>query len=65
MKEIKFKYYINHSGEKDAGIYPYSDIVTVEIDSGELGGEMQEEMFREAMEEFLEQWFDGAHVTYN
>lgn len=51
---------VRYAGEAGAGLSPYTDSVTVEIESGEPGGEPGE--FTEYMRKALEDWFDGATV---
>jgi hypothetical protein len=53
-------YSVYGAGEIAAGIYAYSDEVTVTVASGDPGGEEGE--FAEAMRVFLAEWFDGASI---
>ena len=59
-KEIKFD--VCHPGEMGAGIWGYSDAVTVTVEN-DPGGEEGE--FEKYMRECLAEWFDGAKVTPN
>lgn len=59
-KELKFDVY--HPGEMGAGIWGYSDAVTVTVEN-DPGGEEGE--FEQYMRECLAEWFDGAKVTPN
>lgn len=55
-----FTFEVHHSGERAAGIWPYSDEITVNVQSGDPGGVEGE--FTEHVRESLAQWFDGADV---
>lgn len=59
-KELKFDVY--HPGEMEAGIWGYSDAVTVTVEN-DPGGEEGE--FEQYMRECLAEWFNGANVTPN
>lgn len=54
------KFAVSFSGECDAGLLPFSDEITVEIASGEPGGEPGE--FADFLCEALAEWYDGASV---
>lgn len=62
MEPKVFDFYINFSGERAAGLHPFSENVKIEIESGDLGGEQEEQAFVEAFTDFLEGWYDGAAV---
>jgi hypothetical protein len=51
---------IEHPGELGAGLRPYSEQVTVTVDSGDPGGSPDE--FQEHIQQSLSDWFDGAAV---
>ena len=57
----RFQFNVEHPGEPGAGIRAYSDRVSVEVESGETGGEGGE--FEGEVRDFLAEWFDGAGVT--
>ena len=59
---MKLVFDINHSGEKAAGISAYSDVVTVDVESGCPGGEKGE--FEEYIQDCLTHWYDGALVKH-
>jgi len=54
------KFYIEHSGEQNAGINPYSETITMGAESGDYGGEPGE--FEEYIKQTLAEWYDGATV---
>lgn len=56
------KFYVEHPGEKLAGIQAYSDDLSLTIDSGDPGGEAGE--FAQTLLAFLREWYAGARVTY-
>lgn len=58
-KEYKFDIYF--PGDMSAGLWSYSDVVAVTVDSGNPGGEEGE--FEQWLVEFLGEWFDGATIT--
>jgi hypothetical protein len=58
MKQVTFK--INHPGESGAGIRSFSDTITIEIESGDPGGDVGE--FEEHLKQTLIEWYDGAKV---
>ncbi|WP_035242434.1 hypothetical protein [Desulfobacter vibrioformis] len=57
---MKLKFEINNPCEPNAGISPFSEILTVEVESGDPGGYPGE--FCDAMKQFLTDWYDGADV---
>lgn len=59
--KMKLLFYVNHPGEIGAGIYGFTDMIKIEIESGDPGGEEGE--FAEFMREYLSEWFDGAKVV--
>jgi hypothetical protein len=56
----RYKFEIEHHGEWDAGIRPYSDTVVIQVVSGDPGGDEGE--FEEHMRQALKDWYDGATV---
>ena len=59
----QFRYEINHPGEYAAGIIGFSDTVTINIGSGDPGGDKTgEDSFQEFMRQALLEWYDGASV---
>jgi hypothetical protein len=61
MPELKITYDIAYPGEPAAGLIPFTETITVIVESGDPGsfhGEF-ESFFLRAIEE----WYDGAHVT--
>jgi len=52
---------IDHPGEWGAGIWPYDDVVSITVKSGNPGGEEGE--FEEFMLACLQEWYWGANVT--
>ena len=54
---------VNHLGELDAGIMPYSEEVKISIASGDLGGWMHEQEFKSELLSFFRFWYEGAKVT--
>ncbi len=63
MASKKLTFIIDHPGEIDAGVWGYTDTVSVEVESGDAGGDAGE--FEEHMRESLAEWFDGAKVRLN
>lgn len=57
---MKIVFDVYNPGDEEAGIFSYSDSVTIEIESGEPGGESGE--FAEHMRQALAEWYDGARV---
>jgi hypothetical protein len=57
---MKINYDIHHPGERSAGVNAFEDTVTIEIESGDPGGNNGE--FAEHMRDSLKEWFDGAKV---
>ncbi len=55
MSTITFD--IRHNGDPDTKTAPYSDLVTVEVASGDLGPE-----FEQHIGDALADWFPGATV---
>lgn len=60
---MKIVFDVFNPGEPAAGIIGYTDTVTIEIQSGEPGGEPGE--FENHIQEALADWFDGAKITRN
>lgn len=58
----EFTFDVNHPGEMAAGIWGYSDTVTVKVEN-DPGGDDGE--FEQYMRDCLAEWFDGAKVTPN
>jgi len=56
----KIIYDIDCPGDEDAGLRSYTDRITLEIDSGDPGGEEGE--FEKFMKDSLKEWYDGANV---
>ena len=54
-------FYINHPGEEEAGMRPFSDEIRITVESGEPGGAKGE--FTEFMRQSLSDWYDGASVS--
>lgn len=54
-------YSVHSSGELAAGLRGYTDQITVNIDSGDPGGDEGE--FAGALRTFLAEWYDGANVV--
>lgn len=59
-KPASLMFEIDFRGEPDAGLPPYSDLVTMYCRSGDWGGSPRE--FEEYMRCCLKQWYDGALV---
>jgi nitrous oxide reductase accessory protein NosL len=59
-KKAKYVYDIDFSGEMGAGLRAFTDTVTVEVGSGDPGGD--EDEFAEHVQNALADWFDGASV---
>lgn len=57
-KELRFHVY--HPGETGAGIWGFTDTVTVTVET-DPGGEEGE--FEQYMLECLAEWYDGAKIT--
>lgn len=55
---LKFEFEIEHSGERAAGLLPYSETVKIEVEYGFGDQTEMAEMFRDA----LASWYDGAKV---
>ena len=60
MSQGEFVFVVEHSGEKGAGILPFSDLITIQVASGDPGGDDGE--FEEFMRGTLKEWYDGAFV---
>jgi len=58
MKKYKFEIYV--PPEVSAGIRGFSDIITIEVESGDPGGVPGE--FEKFMEDAFLEWFDGARI---
>jgi hypothetical protein len=56
---MKIEFDVDFPGELAAGLYPYTNNITVEIEH-DPGGEEGE--FKEELRSFLLDWFDGAYV---
>ena len=54
-----FKFYIDHPGERDAGIWGYTETVDISVESGEV---YEEQDFVEIMKGALKEFYDGAGV---
>jgi hypothetical protein len=54
---MKKHFIVYHPGEAAAGIEPLNDTITVEVASGDPGGEPGE--FEEAMVHSLSDWYDA------
>ena len=64
-KSIMYKYLIKHPGEEAAGIRSFTDIISIRVESGDPGGELQgEDSFAECMRQTLQEWYDGADVIF-
>ena len=63
MNKGEFVFVINHPGETGAGILPFSDTITIQVASGDLGGDDGE--FEEFVRGTLKEWYDGAIVYTN
>ncbi len=59
---MKFIFDIDFHGEPEAGITGYTDTVSIEVESGDPGGEYNPGDFVEHMMQALSEWFDGASV---
>ena len=59
MKKINF--FIVYPSELSAGIVGFTDEITIEIDSGDPGGDKGE--FEQHMLNALRGWYDGAKVS--
>lgn len=57
---MRLKFEIDHAGEIGAGIHGFTDIVTIDVESGDPGGEPGE--FMVFMQSALAEWYDGANV---
>jgi hypothetical protein len=63
MKPYKVKFSIHSSGDMSAGMYPYDDEITVEVKSGEPGGDPGD--FVKFIKESLDDWYqfhDGTKI---
>lgn len=58
---MKIVFDVVNPGDLNAGLISYTDTVTVEIESGDPGGNDGD--FAEYMRDILAEWFDGAKVT--
>jgi len=58
---MKIVFDIYMPGDFSAGIAGFSDMVSIEVDSGDPGGDAGE--FKEHMKQALVEWYDGAKVT--
>ena len=63
MKPVTIVFKINHPGEETAGIWPFTDKITITIESGNPPGNDEGEFCKELAEEFSE-WYAGADVSY-
>ena len=57
---MKIQFDIISPGEIAAGIRGFTDLVSVDVDSGNPGGEAGE--FEEFIRQALADWYDGARV---
>ena len=57
---MKIECHIEFHGEQSAGLLPYSENITVQVDSDDPGGEAGE--FAEELRQFLTKWYEGATV---
>ena len=57
---MKILYEINNPGDSGAGIFPYYEEVTVEVQSGDPGGDPGE--FEDYIKQSLREWFDGSRI---
>ena len=57
---MKLTFDIFHPGEPEAVIMPITDTITVEVKSGDPGGEQGE--FEMYMIDLLSSWYGGARV---
>ena len=53
---------INDRGDMDAGIWGFTDVVSINIESGDPGGAKGE--FEAFMRDALLDWYDGATVIH-
>lgn len=60
MAELKLNYCVYHPGDHSAGMWGYSETVTLTVESGDPGGDPGE--FAETLRQRLAEWFDGAKV---
>jgi len=57
---MKIRFEIDSQGEDAAGIRGFTESITLDVESGDPGGESGQ--FAEFMREALADWFDGATV---
>src|SRR6185312_3116786 len=57
---LKLEFVATFAGERDTGLMPYTEVITLTIESGDPGGEPNE--FVGQFQDFLKEWFDGASV---
>jgi hypothetical protein len=55
-----FTFAIEHPGDRAAGLHPFTETVTVTVQSGDTGGGEGE--FEAFLIEALKEWYDGAGV---
>ena len=58
---MKIIFDITNPGELSAGIYGYTDIVKMIIESGNPGGEKEE--FVEHIKNALSEWYEGSNIV--
>lgn len=61
MEPTKVVFDINYPGDESAGIFPFTDRITIISQAGDFGGSLGE--FEEFMQEALAEWYDGAKVV--
>ena len=59
--EKRFRFEVYNSGDMSVGIWPFSDTITLVIESGELPAE--EDEFIETFRQFLKDWYDTERVS--
>lgn len=59
-----YQYDIDVPGEIGAGIYGFTDKITIHVESGDPGGDVEgEHSFGEFMQQALREWYDGGGVS--
>ena len=61
MSASEHRFEIYFPGDGAAGLYPFTDEVTISCKSGQWGGAPGE--FEEYIHSCLKEWYDGATVT--
>ena len=60
-EQLKHEYLVVFEGDRAAGLHPFTEIVSISVDSGDPGG--QDNEFRDYMRDCISEWYDCASVA--